>query len=175
MPGSGGHGAHRTSLPVRRAGRLTREPWWGMRLRFSLVLSATVVLGTVATLGAVRPAQGLSIPTAPRPPGQARPDTTPQGLSLIRHVIIIMQENRSFDSYFGVYPGADGIPMSGGVPTVCVPDPMTGNCVPPFVDHNDRTQGGPHTSGAAIADIDGGKMDGFIAQAEKRCTGTKPC
>ena len=36
-----------------------------------------------------------------------------------------MQENRSFDSYFGTYPGADGIPMKHGVPTVCNPDPKT--------------------------------------------------
>jgi len=30
-----------------------------------------------------------------------------------------MQENRSFGSYFGTYPGADGIPTKGGKPTVC--------------------------------------------------------
>jgi phospholipase C len=29
----------------------------------------------------------------------------------IEHVVVIMQENRSFDSYFGTFPGADGIPM----------------------------------------------------------------
>ena len=45
------------------------------------------------------------------------------GIHKIKHVIIIMQENRSFDSYFGTYPGAGGIPMQNGVPTVCVPDP----------------------------------------------------
>ena len=32
------------------------------------------------------------------------------GIGKIRHVVIIMQENRSFDSFFGTYPGADGIP-----------------------------------------------------------------
>ena len=35
----------------------------------------------------------------------------PPGIHKIKHVIIIMQENRSFDSYFGTYPGVDGIPM----------------------------------------------------------------
>ena len=39
------------------------------------------------------------------------------GLSKIKHVIVIMQENRSFDHYFGTYPGADGIPMKNGRPT----------------------------------------------------------
>ena len=45
------------------------------------------------------------------------------GIHKIKHVIVIMQENRSFDSYFGTFPGADGIPMRNGKPTVCVPDP----------------------------------------------------
>src|SRR5207249_4563358 len=50
------------------------------------------------------------------------------GIHKIQHVIMVMQENRTFDSYFGTYPGAAGIPMSNGVPTVCVPDPNTGGC-----------------------------------------------
>jgi phospholipase C len=29
---------------------------------------------------------------------------------MIQHVVIIMQENRTFDHYFGTYPGANGIP-----------------------------------------------------------------
>jgi len=49
------------------------------------------------------------------------------GIHKIKHVIVIEQENRSFDSYFGTYPGADGIPMTDDVPTVCVPVP-TGGC-----------------------------------------------
>ena len=32
------------------------------------------------------------------------------GIHKIKHIIVIEQENRSFDSYFGTYPGADGIP-----------------------------------------------------------------
>lgn len=31
---------------------------------------------------------------------------SPPGLSKIEHFVFIMQENRSFDSYFGTYPGA---------------------------------------------------------------------
>jgi len=33
----------------------------------------------------------------------------------IRHIVIIMQENRSFDSYFGRFPGLTSIAMSNGV------------------------------------------------------------
>src|SRR5258708_7737281 len=58
----------------------------------------------------------------------------PPGAGKIQNVIIIMQENRSFDEYFGTFPGADGIPMVNGVPTVCVPDPDLGTCVRPYHD-----------------------------------------
>ncbi len=76
-----------------------------------------------------------------------------------------MQENRSFDSYFGTFPGADGIPMSGGAPAACVPNPR-GGCARPAPDHNDVNAGGPHGAANATADINGGKMDGFVQQAE---------
>jgi phospholipase C len=89
------------------------------------------------------------------------------GIHKIRHVVIIMQENRSFDSYFGTYPGADGIPMKDGVPTVCNPDPATHECVKPYHDTSDRNSGGPHATKDAIRDIDNGKMDGFQSQARK--------
>ncbi len=91
----------------------------------------------------------------------------PAGIHKIKHVIVIMQENRSFDSYFGTFPGADGIPMKNGTPTVCVNDPATGACVAPYVDHADVNGGGPHSAVNAVADIGGGKMDGFIGQANR--------
>jgi len=84
----------------------------------------------------------------------------------IKHVIIIFQENRSFDSYFGTYPGADGIPMRNGVPAVCVPDPTTGECVKPYLDHNDVNCGGPHEAAASLADIANGAMNGFIREVQ---------
>src|ERR1700746_1194880 len=87
------------------------------------------------------------------------------GIHTIKHVIVIMQENRSFDSYSGTYPGADGIPMKDGVPTVCVPDPRTRGCVRPYHDTADRNAGGPHDHSDAVRDIDGGLMNGFIRSA----------
>src|SRR5579864_9184298 len=93
------------------------------------------------------------------------------GIHQIKHVIIIMQENRSFDTYFGTYPGADGIPRKDGEFTVCVPDPATGDCVKPFHNRQDVNGGGPHGASNAVADVDGGKMDGFIAQAENAAKG----
>jgi len=98
-------------------------------------------------------------------PGGSTSAPRPAGIHLIQHVIVIFQENRSFDSYFGTFPGADGIPMQNGQPTVCVPDPANGQCVRPYHDTQDRNFGGPHDDVNSVADVDGGKMDGFIAQA----------
>jgi phospholipase C len=102
----------------------------------------------------------------------------PTGIHKIQHVVIIMQENRSFDQYFGTYPGADGIPGLAGNPgTVpCVPNPATGTCIAPYHDDQDKNYGGPHGASNATADIDGGKMDGFVAQAERgqNCSSDNP-
>ena len=93
------------------------------------------------------------------------------GIHKIKHVIIIMQENRSFDTYFGTYPGADGIPAG-----VCVPDPANGGCVRPFHDSAEKNYGGPHGQSNATADINGGLMNGFVGQAEKgqNCSTNNP-
>jgi phospholipase C len=90
----------------------------------------------------------------------AAPKRGANGIYKIRHIVVIMQENRSFDSYFGTYPGADGIP-----PNACAPNPATGACDRPYHDPRDRNSGGPHSALAAAVDIDGGKMDGFVDQA----------
>ena len=103
----------------------------------------------------------------PAPPWQTVLPAPGEGIHKIRHVIIIMQENRAFDEYFGTYPGADGIPMKNGIPIVCVPDPdENGTCVSPYHDPNDINFGGPHSQYESEDDINGGKMDGFIEQAE---------
>ena len=85
-----------------------------------------------------------------------------------------MQENRSFDHYFGTFPGADGHPGRRGQPgrLPCVPDPVNGGCDKPFHDTNDVNYGGPHrrstptttwTAPARHSDR-GCKMDGFVAR-----------
>jgi phospholipase C len=111
-------------------------------------------LAVIAAANAALTAPG--IPSVP-------PDS---GLSKIRHIIVIMQENRSFDQYFGTYPGADGFPRQNGSFTTCVNDPVNGKCVYPYHDPADKNYGGPHGEKNASADENGGKMDGFIAQAE---------
>ena len=89
----------------------------------------------------------------PRAQRTQRERGTPlQGIHKIRHIVIIMQENRSFDSYFGTYPGADGIPGLAGNPgpLPCVPDPETHGCDRPYHDSKDRNSGGPHGHATAL-------------------------
>jgi phospholipase C len=129
-----------------------------MRARRTTPLSSLLVLAAVASLGSA------AAPAAAQ---------VPQGIHKIQHVIVIMQENRSFDSYFGTFPGADGVPMANGHPTVCVPDPLHGHCVAPYHTSIDANHGGPHGEVAAINDINGGAMNGFIEEAQR--PGITPC
>jgi phospholipase C len=43
-----------------------------------------------------------------------------EGIHKIQHVVMIMQENRSFDQYFGTYPGANEIPGGCASRTRCM-------------------------------------------------------
>jgi phospholipase C len=121
----------------------------------------------------IAPAAAAEFVPAVTPAAEVAPaaEVPPTGIHKIQHVVMIMQENRSFDSYFGTYPGARGIPAG-----VCVRDPLNGGCVKPFHSSSDKSYGGPHGVAAAIADINGGKMDGFVEQAEAgtKCASTNP-
>ncbi len=101
-------------------------------------------------------------PVAPEP--AINPDI---GIGNITHVIVIMQENRSFDHYFGTYPGADGFPRdSQGRISVCVPDPQAGHCWRPYHDTNLFDRGGPHGLIGSQISVNGGKMDGYVRALE---------
>jgi len=82
----------------------------------------------------------------------------------VGHVVVIMQENRSFDHYFGTFPGAEGTPKG-----TCVPlDPSTPKtgCVAPFHDPSDVNAGGPHANNDAQIALDDGithaAQDGYL-------------
>jgi phospholipase C len=77
--------------------------------------------------------------------------------SPIDHVVVVMQENRSFDHYFGAFPDADGIPAGTAVPD------GEGGTVRPFrlpgacsIDPN-------HSFADMHAKWHGGRNDGFVA------------
>ena len=109
---------------------------------------------------------GTGLSTSTPTPKATQTNPALEGIHKIKHVVVIMQENRSFDHYFGTYPGAAGFPMSGGKISVCIPDPAKGSCQAPFHDPADLNYGASHSETSAQNVMDGGRMDGFIRQAE---------
>ena len=108
---------------------------------------------------AVPPTRIASADTGPA--GQLQ-TTTP-----IKHFMVLMQENHSFDNYFGTYPGADGIPAD-----TCMPVDPTGatttDCVKPFYIGGDGVADLGHTSKVFEAEYNNGAMDGFISAFGKQ-------
>ena len=140
------------------------------RVRRGLLVLASALAVITALLAGCGSPSGPAGGAARDPAGSYR---IPAGIHKIKHVIIVMQENRSFDTYFGTYPGAVGIPLQHGRPTVCVPKPG-GGCGRPYHLIADRNSGGPHGVADAVADVDGGKMDGFIRQRYVGRAGCQP-
>jgi phospholipase C len=131
--------------------------------RLAAVLVVVVVV--VAAVAVIR-SSGSGSGGRPVPAASGTHLSDLRGIHKIRHVVVVMQENRSFDTYFGTFPGADGLPTdAAGHFTSCLPNPATGQCLAPFHDLADKQDGGPHHASDAVASINGGAMDGFITAA----------
>lgn len=79
----------------------------------------------------------------------------------IEHFLVLMQENHSFDNYFGTYEGADGIPAG-----TCMPrDPSEGEepCVEPFPLGDRAVPSLAHSGTTHDAQFRNGAMDGFVS------------
>jgi phospholipase C len=85
----------------------------------------------------------------------------------IEHFIVLMQENHTFDNYFGTYPGADGIPEG-----VCMPvdphDRTNTECVEPFHIGDRASEDLDHSLPTFRMQYNEGKMDGFVYALYKR-------
>jgi phospholipase C len=75
----------------------------------------------------------------------------------IRQIVFIVKENRSFDNYFGTYPGANGATSATY---------STGQTMPLEHEPDPTTSDLCHTWFCAKASIDNGKMDQFDANAK---------
>jgi len=116
------------------------------------------------------------------------------GLQKINHVVVIYQENWSFDSLYGRFPGANGIDSAGasaqqvdknGEPYATLPQPLNTSFNPvipdprfpadlpngpfdltKFVAPNQQTGDAVHRFYQEQYQIDGGKMDRFVAWSD---------
>ncbi|HDD39770.1 MAG TPA: hypothetical protein ENG21_00780 [Nitrososphaeria archaeon] len=78
----------------------------------------------------------------------------------IKHFIVLIQENSSFDHFFGTFPGAKGFPENYSMP-VDPSDPRAGR-VRPFKLPYPNTISLPHNKKASSIAYNGGLMNGFI-------------
>src|SRR5258708_16433741 len=79
--------------------------------RLFLLVTPLVFLLIFTLFGCHSPAPNKAAPirTATKPaPGE--------GVQKIQHIVFLIKENRSFDQYFGTFPGADGA-TSGKIST----------------------------------------------------------
>ncbi len=88
-------------------------------------------------------------------------DPATQTSTPIQHFIVLMQQNHTFDNYFGTYPGADGLPAGTCIPSN-FPDEGTRTCVKPFHIERYPVVDMPHNSNVFDMDYNGGLMDGFV-------------
>ena len=144
------------------AARMVRLPRFVMLLLVAAVLAAAV---------AVAPPGGGGRPPAANAASGIDPAA---GIGNLDHLIFVVQENRSYDHYFGTFPRGDGLPRNAdGSFAVCIPDPaIGGRCRHPYHDTNQYDVGGPHGLAASKIDTARGKMDGFIRAFRKKGT---PC
>ena len=91
-------------------------------------------------------------------PAQAFPSATS---TPIQHLVVLMQENHTFDNYFGTYPGADGLPAGVKMP-VDPANPAAGYIVPWHIGTTTITDLS-HSSATFLAQYDNGKWDGFVS------------
>jgi phospholipase C len=135
--------------------------------RRRLLTSATALTGAAAGAAvlplSVRKAAAASLAS----PARAR-------LADIQHIVILMQENRSFDHYFGTMPGVRGfadptaIKLPSGNPVFFQPDPShaQGYLLPFHYDTRttsaQATPGTDHSWPTQHQAWDGGKMDAWI-------------
>ncbi len=132
--------------------------------------------GMLATAGVAAAGAGVSTWLAQSParaaglilPPGTRPDPSkPEGVDTlpeIEHIVIYMQENHSYDQYFGMLGRGDGFTLGpGGVPINSNPD-LQGQ--PYAVYHAESTCdpviSGDHSWNAEHISFNHGAMDGFI-------------
>lgn len=90
----------------------------------------------------------------------------PEPTTPIEHLMVLMQQNRTFDHYFGTYPGANGVP-----PGVCLPfsaaEPDAA-CVKPYYLGQGQSADLSHNAALFQRQFNGGKMDGFVYALRER-------
>jgi phospholipase C len=84
----------------------------------------------------------------------------------IQHLVVLMQENHTFDNYFGTYPGADGIPAGTKMPVD--PNNLAAGYVTPWHIGDATISDLSHSAATFRDQYNNGKMDSFVAALNAR-------
>jgi phospholipase C len=130
-----------------------------IRLALPMALAAVVFSATPALAASHPPPKPPTLP--PPQPSTAGPvPVAADAAARIQHVFVIVQENHTFDNYFGTFAHADGLPQGLTIP-IDPADPAAGTLTPwPLTEA--RTPDLDHGALTARAAFDGGRMDGFV-------------
>jgi phospholipase C len=98
-------------------------------------------------------------------PASAATSPGAEPLSPIRHFVFLMQGARTFDHFFGTFPGVDGPPAD-----TCQPRERSSRrgCVRPFPLHDQPVP--PLRASQALVDaqLNGGRLDSFVSAIERQ-------
>ncbi len=89
----------------------------------------------------------------------------------IQHLVFVMQENHTYDNYFGTYPGGDGLPANTKMP-IDPKNPQAGYVQPWHIGETTITDLS-HNGNTFIDQFDNGKMDGFVSALNLRAENGK--
>ncbi len=129
-------------------------------------LAIAAAIATFACGG--RPA---GAPDAPAPDDAANATPDAPGVSKIAHVVIIVQENHTFDAYFGRWctgPAGAGIPPCAQGASCCEAAPATDASGHAPITLDDAANGAhdpDHTHDCEASEMNGGAMDRYAAGA----------
>src|SRR5439155_18507416 len=101
---------------------------------------------------------------APQPSGGGAVTTS----SGVKHLIVVIMQNNSFDHLFGTFPGVNGLPPSDAGFTQI---DANGNSVSPSLLTNVNPADMLHNSDAYILSVDGGRMDKFAINGGDQAMG----
>jgi phospholipase C len=114
---------------------------------------SSIILGIVISSWNISPAASSS------------PDTDTS--TPIHHLIVVMQQNHTYDNYFGTYPRGAGLPPETCMP-VSLSDPTNNSCIAPFYIDERPLSDLSHGSRTFVELYNDGLMNGFIEAQNRR-------
>ena len=96
----------------------------------------------------------------------SRAQVVPDSLAKIGHILVVFEENRSFDNLFGNFPGADGLQNAVNAPKQVDRDGHVYATLPPVIDTNAEPPG-PDSRFPLNLPNAPFKIDGYVSLEQK--------